>query len=260
MYRVLVALQMIGAVGGLAGAVYLLLVPPASMGREVAWIPAVPGMLSAFFLVGGHFSRRRVARAVSQLAGAGFEEDPPRGGRARVLHLDRVAPGCSMKVRLAARGSLAGLRVHVAEYVLPGFGHIVPEQTGFEVAVQVRGPRISLALTTSLGFMGRPLGQLFERPAPALGDLEFSKRWDLACDHMRGAAELLRPELRAWLVQAPGLEAAWVLADGWLSCTWATQFNQPALVEMVGRLRQFVQLSRLDVVACDEPYAAARVS
>lgn len=260
MYRVLVALQMIGAVGGLAGAVYLLLVPPASMGREVAWIPAVPGMLSALFLVGGHFSRRRVALAVSQLAGAGFEEDPAREGPARVLHIDRVAPGCSVKVRLAARGCLAGLRVHVAEYVMPGLGDIVPEQTGFEVAVQVRGPRISLALTTSLGFMGRPLGQLFEKPAPALGDVVFSKRWDLACDHMRGAAELLRPELRAWLVQAPGLEAAWVLADGWLSCTWATQFNQPALEEMLERLQQFMQRCGLEVAADHERYAAARVT
>jgi hypothetical protein len=131
---------------------------------------------------------------------------------------------------------------------------------GLEVAVQVHGPRISLALTTSLGFMGRPLGELFDKPAPALGDVEFSKRWDLACDYMRAAAELLHPELRALLVQAPGLEAAWVLADGWLSCTWTTQFNERALQEMVARLQQFVLLSRLDVVACDEPYAAARAN
>jgi hypothetical protein len=243
MRRLIAFAQVLAGIAVLGFGVFMVVSPFPQAGWDVLLGTFGMGLTLIFWPVMSrreHRHRENIKRSLSE-RGFGVYE----GKKARTLHFQRLGMPYTVKPRYSALGTADGWSVHIAQFDPSS------ESVMFEVGLQVPRHAGPLVLLPALTFAERPILRMFEEPEPVLGDLAFTKRRRLHESDPRKAAAILGPALRQWLCEAPTGEEAWVIADGWLSCTWESYEIPEApdfLDDMIRRVQQFMELSDTPLV------------
>lgn len=239
-----IVLIVLAVVGGLIFFSFMPTKPSQSTVRLYCVLYALV-IVGVWMMLESHSRLRFRSDVRSKLASLGFTQatrEPRFTPEHRALLWSRVE--ChSFEVNVCMRADWHGREVFATEFQYErGYGRSNRTYTYLQVAADTHSALPDFRLRPAKGRLDRPLLQVLSNDADdpqMLGTM--SKRYELVCDSSETVRNLLPPDLRDWLADAPKQET-WRVDQGVLSCTWRGPNTVEQVEPMLIRLGTFLKM------------------